>query len=457
MAEQNSNEIPKLGSSESPETSESSENPPPRNRLRRIMSRLPYTGEFAKRIVEVQDTAFKARQEKYEKMTSVNEDLKQKYSFEFDYAARDLSRTESWIDSALFFTIWVVFAVAIPLFVFAPIGIARLFQATITWPHGIWWSLLEVILVVIGGVVAVIIITLPFFVLGSNVQDFFNLDGIVLSWATVLLIVSSCYLYALKAGRIHWSLLRYELAACFIIQVGFATPLFLLTSLTYRSFDKVIERRRQKLHTRAVIIDEFLNILTEIESPNYESKWTEFSHREWLTHRLDTIASCLENYFSRHFLTAAPELNRWTDRETTEMANGVRELVKWIVTPYERTRENFQARIVKYFTAALASAWGNFDRVPAEKLSRRQGLRDRVASAITALLTAAVPVLLLMLLRRLNVISAEPLTTYLTVGAYVWAALSLLSKLDPQYAAKLGALKDITSTLPFGKKGGEGN
>lgn len=147
-------------------------------------------------------------------------------------------------------------------------------------------------------------------------------------------------------------------------------------------------------------------------------------------------------------------MDRWTDRAASEMANGVRETIKWLIVPTTHTRVDFKERIVKYFTAAIASNWGTFNRVPAEKLSRKQGLKLRAASALTPLLTAAVPILLLLLLKKLAVV-AEPLSTYLTVGAYVWAALSLLSHLDPQYAAKLGALKDLTKTLPFGKKSDE--
>jgi hypothetical protein len=138
------------------------------------------------------------------------------------------------------------------------------------------------------------------------------------------------------------------------------------------------------------------------------------------------------------------------------MANGVRELIKWVVAPTMYTREEFKARIVKYFAAALASDWGKFDRVAPEKLSRKQGIKDRAASAVTSLLTAAVPILLLILIKSLRIVVAEPLLTYLTVGSYIWAALSLLSRLDPQYAVKLGAFKDLTKMLP-GRKGGEGD
>ncbi len=440
-----------------PETTDSSAPQPARNFRRRVISRLPFTKEFTESLLENQKERLKERQDKYAKLESVDDKLREKFNFEFNFAERRLSETEAWIDMAVSYYTCAVIAIAIPVYLAAPPLVARLFQATILWHNGFWWAALELILLVLTGILACVIIILPVIVLGAKVHDFFNVNGIVLFWALVLLIVSSTYLYGLYAQRIHTPLPRYELTVCFIIQLGFAAPLFLAIASSYRSFAKTLERRRQKFHSRAVIIDETLSILSEIEQANFETQWTEFSHRAWLTKRLDVVASCIENHFSRYFLTSAPEMDRWIDRNTTEMANGVRELIKWVVAPRDHTREDFKARIVKYFTSALASEWGKFDLVPPEKLSRKQGVKDRVSSAVTALLTAAVPVLLLLLLRRLNVIAAEPLVTYLTIGAYVWAALSLLSRLDPQYAAKLGALKDLTSTLPFGKKGGDNN
>ncbi|PYS47310.1 MAG: hypothetical protein DMF68_16330, partial [Acidobacteria bacterium] len=224
----------------------------------------------------------------------------------------------------------------------------------------------------------------------------------------------------------------------------------------FRLFDNALENRKRGLHTRAVIIDELLNILIQAEQDDYELVWPGLTHRAWLTKRLETVASCIETHFPRHFLTGTPEMDRWTGRSASEMANGVREMVKWVVVPSAHTCEDFKARVNKYFAAALASEWGRFDRVSAENLFQRKGMMDRVASLVSAVLTAAVPILLLLLLSRLDVV-AEPLLTYLTVGAYIWAALSLLSQLDPQYATKMAALKDLTKTFPLGKKdGGEG-
>jgi hypothetical protein len=38
---------------------------------------------------------------------------------------------------------------------------------------------------------------------------------------------------------------------------------------------------------------------------------------------------------------------------------------------------------------------------------------------------------------------------YVTVGAYIWAALAVLAALDPLYHDKIATIKDIASLLPL--------
>jgi len=411
-------------------------------------------------MTERREGLYKERVDKYEKLKSIDADTKTKLVGEFKYGARQLSQVDSWIGMTRFYSTGFLLATIVLFCVTVPPMVGRSFPHLEGWGvKGLRWWALELLLSTLTGALAVFVIFLPIYFLvgsGDKLNEFFNSSGLILFWATVLLPVACTYLYALRVGRFvasPWPFSHRLVFYC-VIQAGFLMPLFLALAMPFRLLGTALRNRRLSLNTRAVIVDELLDLLDIIEQPNYEKIWTEFSHRTWLTKRLEVVASCIEIYFPRFFLTGVQEMDRWTDRNTSEMANGVRELIKWVVVPTPHTREDFKARITKYVTAALASDWGKFDRVPAEKLSPKQGLKDRVASAVAALLTAAVPILLLLLLKRMKVVVAEPLLTYLTVGAYVWAALSLLSRLDPQYAAKLGALKDLTKTLPFGKKGG---
>lgn len=435
-----------------------------RNFSRRLISRIPYTGEFAKRTEEYRMERYRGRLGKYQKLASIDASIKDKFLLKLIYAANALSGVESWSDVASFWVWSLLFTTATLLYVSAPLLISQLFTQLIGWSHqGFWWWVLEVSLSVLTGTFAFMLFFVPFIIsssLSDDLNEWVNFNAWVKYWGTLLVVLATGYLYALYSSKLTFRLwpFRHWLVFFFFTQLGLLLPLLLASSGLGRLFDKALDRRKRNLLARELVIDELLDILSSTEGVDYESMtWPAFEHRQWLTQRLETIASCIESSFSRFFLTGVVELDRWTDRNTSEMANGVREMIKGLVAPTTYTLEDFKARIKKYFVAALASEWGGFDRVPAEKLSHKQGVKERIATVITALVTAAVPILLILLLRKLRVVVAEPLLTYLTVGAYVWAALSLLARLDPQYAAKLGAFTDLTKTLPFGRKGGDDN
>jgi hypothetical protein len=428
-----------------------------RNLLERFISRIPYTNEFGARIERDQKWLFEARLRKYKTIKSIDSDLKEKLDSEFQFIAAELSNAESGIEAALFYARGLTLTMVFALYVTGPPLVAKFFSSLFGWGlHGFWWWALELFLSVLTGTLAGAILFLPAIAFRSSEQwvyDFFNVDRLRVYWGVMLLTLACGYLYAVYSNRLvarPWPF-SHRLSFYLLIQAGFSFPLLFALQMPYRLFLRSLQSRKQRFHARGVIIDQLLNILYDLEDDLEQFDWTKFWYRASLTRQLEVVASCIESHFPRHFLTGAQETDRWVDRSTTEMANGVREMIKWIVAPNANTYEGLKARVIKYFTAALASEWGEFDRVPAQELSPKQSVKDRVTSAVTALLTAAVPVLLLLLLRRLGVVVAEPLLTYLTVGSYIWAALSLLSRLDPQYAAKLGALTDLTKILPLGK------
>ncbi|HEY0097720.1 MAG TPA: hypothetical protein VGB76_02100 [Pyrinomonadaceae bacterium] len=446
------------------ETEEVTPQPPPPNRFWRalnpVISRVPHTKAFHSRIAKGQESLREVRLEKYEQVTSVSPDVKSSLFVEFDRNTRQLSEVELWIEMIQFYMGVLIGLIILSLFLVMPPLAAEFFPPFSDWnSHGLWnWSL-EFLWSLLVAPLAFAIIFVPFLVTtgaGAKVENFLNLDRLMALWASFLLLVASGYLYALYTGGMAAQppLFRQRPFFYFTLQTGFFLPTIFVLSVPGRLFFRSLESRKQAVQTRAFVIDELLNILHRHEEPGYELIWSEFTHRKWLAERLEAIASCMENHFPRYFITGVPEMDRWATLTASEMANGVRATIKWVFAPTRNTREEFKARIVKYFIAALASEWGKFDRVTAEKLSRKEGLRARVVSVVTALFTAAVPILLLLLVRRLQLV-AEPLLTYLTVGSYIWAALSLLSHLDPHYNTKLAALKDLTKTLPFGKRGGD--
>jgi hypothetical protein len=72
-----------------------------------------------------------------------------------------------------------------------------------------------------------------------------------------------------------------------------------------------------------------------------------------------------------------------------------------------------------------------------------------------ALVLAALPLSVLWFVKWLDPDYQGPATVYLTIGATLWAVVTLLFTFDPHLSAKLGVLKDITQMFRAvdGKKG----
>src|ERR1051325_2613741 len=420
-----------------------------------LFRRIPLTKEYMQWLDSLRDAKLAERQAEDDKLKLLDEELKRKFKFEFSYGAKALAETSAWITAIQNYLDRVVVVLLILVPIVTPPLIGRFIIAAAAWAPGSWrWLGIQLLISAGTAGLAFLILVLPiipFAKTSPKADQFFNLNAMLLVWAALMFVAASLYDYRLEIGRlVSWPpFLRSHATVYFINQLGGIPVLILLLALLYRFVSKSMEKKKQEIHTRAVVVDELLSVLAAIDTANYGepgSSWPELSHRRALCDHLETVASCFENYFSGYFLTAAPEMNRWTDQATTEIASGVRELIKKLITSGPHSALDFKEHVIKYFWAALSSEWGQFDRLSVQKVSRREGMRTRLTSGITAVVTAAVPVLLLFLLRRWHLVN-EPLLTYVTVGAYIWAALSLLSQVDPQYSGKIAAFKDITSAL----------
>jgi hypothetical protein len=429
-------------------------------RLKRILRRIPFTKAYQERIQERSDEIFNERKSSYAKLKLVDQTLKDKYESEFELGAKQLAETKAWVEEFQSYADKLMVGLFLLTPLVAPVLIARfVLRLPDAQGTGFKWFATEFLMSLITAFLGFIVLFLPAVPASKTspkLDEFINLTGFFFVWAGVLFLVASYYDYRLYVHRLPFNL-SGKSTFYFVNQAGLSIPFLLLVALLYRLGNNAVQRRKKRMHTREVIIDELLSMLKQMDWSIYGlpgSGWSRFWHRETLTTQLETVASCIENNFGRYFPTGANSFNRWTEQTTAEMATGVREVIKWLVESGANTPARLRERVTKYFFAALAGDWGQFDRIPIEASSRREGIRSRIRAVVTALTTAVVPLLLLFVLTRLHILN-EPLLTYVTVGAYIWAALSLLSLLDPQYSGKIAALKDLTSILPFaGKKDG---
>lgn len=213
-----------------------------------------------------------------------------------------------------------------------------------------------------------------------------------------------------------------------------------------------LERRVQRTYTSAFLVAEFFTALADVERKTPEG-WADMSFRKEVITRLEKLATCIERVLPSRMYSGNAATDQWLAETAEEIAAGVRALSKWVMTPKPDTREQLVARLALNLGYVARGDWDGFQRVKPERLSRPDLIRTRGANLLRATALASIPILLLLAVKRLGLAPDGTVLTYLTVGGYVWAALTLLSGLDPAYGAKLTAMKDITGLLPLPGKG----
>ncbi len=286
----------------------------------------------------------------------------------------------------------------------------------------------------------------PIVVMGAlmsrRTHRFVSLNPLIICWLAICAFVGAVVIYKFTPTNM---IITAGLAGAVAYIVG-VFPFMVVTSI----LRIMINRRITNLYPDVVLVDNYLDVLAKTESG--AARWNEIEFKQQLIRKLEDTAYCLEVSLPGRLRTGNYATDSWIKERSEEMAEGTRALTRWIFTPQVNTYERFKTRVADCLLYSARGDWDSFERVKPEKLSRPELLRNRLKLVISAILSGAVPLVVLMLIKQLRIVS-DPILTYVTVGAYIWAALSLLSSFDPHYGAKLTALKDISQLLPFGKKG----
>lgn len=286
---------------ESPDAPIPPEEQPSRTALQRFLERIPYTQAFSRRILEDQNSAYELRRYQYNELVSLDGKLKAKLSWELDSNARNLSQAEAWANMGQFYVRCFTLALLVVSWVTVPLFISRHVPQLGGWEvRGFWWWALEVLLAIVIAALGALIFMMPFLsVNDGGAYKFFNLDALILPWSVALLIIASSYLYAMRIGVLStWpSIFRHRLFSYLVMEAGFLGTLFFATALPNRLFRWMLDNRMQRVHTRAVIIDKLLDIVSDMERTDYDFYSTDPAYRSSMTKRLENIASCFENHF----------------------------------------------------------------------------------------------------------------------------------------------------------------
>jgi hypothetical protein len=107
-------------------------------------------------------------------------------------------------------------------------------------------------------------------------------------------------------------------------------------------------------------------------------------------------------------------------------------------------------RIVSTLQNSAAGSWDSLERKVPEKFPELRFLRFRARAFLRTILISALPLSVLLVVQQTPLALTGSVSDYAKIGGLLWAAVVLLSALDPLYESRM---KDLTQFIPFlGKK-----
>jgi hypothetical protein len=284
-----------------------------------------------------------------------------------------------------------------------------------------------------------------------------------------LLVLLSCsagrgYFYYLTFGFVVCAVILYRLlvassataietssAETLVSLIGAANFFFLSLCLGVGgvSLGRTIQWRRRALHPEAVVVCTLLDMLTILE--DHPVEWIDTAHRQKLLSNIENTATCIQCNLYRNLRIKDRLLAYWVKERTGKIATAMRGLQKWVLAPNGNTRADLIKRLSAHLSHAAVGEWDLLEQAEPEKVSGKQFWWTRVIPTFRAVLSGAVLIVGFFYMQRTPLALQGPIAEYVKIGVFLWAALSVLSILDPKYDVKISGLKDIGQLLIPGK------
>jgi hypothetical protein len=202
------------------------------------------------------------------------------------------------------------------------------------------------------------------------------------------------------------------------------------------------------------IVDDALVILRFLERP--PTLWWKYPQlRNGIRYFLEDIALTIERH-ERHFLQSIDPVTAPIHTQILmEIATGFRMLKLWLLTAKPDTRALLIERLVHDLTCLVQNEWDGLERVKVEEPIRTRSWQGWLVYVVKTMIVAALPALLLWFMQQNPSLAlSEPLLSYMRIGVLIWAAITVLFAADPNLAAKVTALKDVSALIQASGKSG---
>jgi hypothetical protein len=422
-------------------------------RLPRVLTYLPPTRRFRWRLHLLITKYAKQRMQRFDALKVLDAATKNQVRPQIRKFETQLAAVETWE---------YIFTLAMFLVLPAAIIVGQSFVQfyssndplnIIPVPAAGWLKLVHFVLFLISLVIWFYIFFWPalMFAKGDRIASL----PLIIGWPMILTCVYAVgyfYIYThFQAGPARYSiyLLIAVLRGAYLyfyifLVVLLVTPVALVVSYAFG-------QRKRALYPQATICDGLLALLALLEK--YPTDWLTQRHKRTMITQMEDVATCIERELLNQLRAGDAGTNAQMTELAVEMAAAMRDFKQWVLTPKPDTYEHLRRALADNFLQATTGHWDFFWRRTPLKVSLAEGIGKRATGSLRTLAGGALPVLVLLTVRRLGLPLDGQLAQYLTFGVVLWSVITLLRLIDPHFGSTLDSLDKIKSLLPGLGKG----
>lgn len=238
------------------------------------------------------------------------------------------------------------------------------------------------------------------------------------------------YIRLLGVGGFWPDILKLSL----LVAVGIGV-FFLLLTAVQGAITSLGNRRSSALYPRATVA----YYLVGAEWIAGGGKWLHLVEaRTILLEELEFAARALEHDMPRKTASGDPVTDAWLVEQLAQAAAAIRELKHHVVLPAADSVETLATKLHEIAVAFTKNRWSELPKAEVKRLSvRTAGVR--LLEIVRSIVIAAIPLGAVTLLSALKVQVPE----LVMVAAYVWAAVSIITVIDPDFASRLKTVKEV--------------
>lgn len=309
------------------------------------------------------------------------------------------------------------------------------------WSSGLSIYYRQPALVLVAGLLSALLTTILCRVEAKIIEGINFTPLTTVSWMGSAALVLGLLALEIARRGYPWATFIYLLICMLLGSASFFAFFVLLTILAnlLRLKDKCLQRSQ---FPEAAIVAELADVLILVS--NYPAGWSSVKFRHNLMSSLEDIASDIERNLPFN-VRQGPAESQWQAGQVRQIAAYFRWLNEWLLTPRSDTRGLFIDQISDALCNIVRGTWdwGQLTQAEFEASRQKTTWRNISKDWVITLSLAFLPLLLFLIFKRLLGI-VDPLLSYVKIGTYLWAILTLALRIDPTFSSKVAAFKDLS-------------